>query len=114
MPLAAPATASTLSSDIDTSATVMRPTADQKLSSACGCVAGVDVRVMIAGGDLPVHLPADPQQQDAAGERQADDGEQLHGDGGEEDAQHDRGGDAPEDDPGCGSPWERARRRDRR
>ena len=31
-------------------------------------------------GDLPVHFPAHPQQQEAAGEHQADDGEQLHGD----------------------------------
>ena len=58
-----------------------------------------NVSVMIAGGDLAVHFPAHPQQQDAAGERQADDGEQLHGDRGKEDAQHDRRGDAPEDHP---------------
>ena len=35
------------------------------------------------------HLPADPQQQDAAGEQQADDSQQLHGDQGEADPQHD-------------------------
>ena len=50
---------------------------------------------------LAVHLPAHPQQQDAAGERQADDRKHLHRDGGEDDAQHDGAGDAPEDDLGA-------------
>ena len=51
----------------------------------------------LALADLAVHLPAHPQQQDAAGERQADDGEQLHRDGGKDDAQDDGAGHAPED-----------------
>ena len=43
------------------------------------------------------HLPADPQQQDAAREQQADDGQQLHRDQGEADAQDDGGGQADQD-----------------
>ena len=54
--------------------------------------------VPAVGAQLAVHFPADPQQQDAAGQRQADDGEQLGGDQREEDAQRDGGADAPEDD----------------
>ena len=102
-PLDAPATASTLSSDIDTSASVMSPTACQNPISPSwpGAASGVRLRVILVGGDLPVHLPADPQQQDAAGEHQADDGEQLHGDRREDDAQDDRGQDAPKDHPGA-------------
>ena len=39
-----------------------------------------------------------PEQQEAAGQWQADDGEQLLGDRGEQDAKDDRGRNAPEDD----------------
>ena len=46
---------------------------------------------------LAPHLPAHPQQQDAAGEQQADDLQQLDRDAGEPDAHHGRRGDAPED-----------------
>ena len=49
--------------------------------------------------DLAVHLPAYPQQQNATGERQPDDGKQLHGDAGKGDAQHNSARDAPEDHP---------------
>jgi hypothetical protein len=47
---------------------------------------------------LPVHFPADPQQQDAAGQRQANDGEELGGDEREKDAKGYGGANAPEDD----------------
>ena len=47
---------------------------------------------------LPVHFPADPQQQHAARQRQADDGEELGGDQREEDAEGYGGADALEDD----------------
>ena len=43
------------------------------------------------------HLPADPQQQHAAGEQQADDRQQLDGDAREQDAHHGRGDDADQD-----------------
>jgi hypothetical protein len=45
-----------------------------------------------------VHFPTDPQQQHAAGQSQADNGEELGGDQREEDAKRDGGADAPEDD----------------
>jgi hypothetical protein len=51
--------------------------------------------------DLAVHLPAHPEQQDAAGERQANDGQQLHGHGRKGDAQRDGSRNAPEDHPGA-------------
>jgi hypothetical protein len=46
---------------------------------------------------LPPHLPANPQQQNAAGKQQADDRQQLCRDGCKADAQHSRGADADED-----------------
>ena len=46
---------------------------------------------------LAPHLPADPEQQDATGEKQADDLEQLDGQAGENDAQDRRGDDADQD-----------------
>ncbi len=52
-----------------------------------------------AAADFAVHLPADPEQQDTAGQGQTDDGEQLRRDGREKDTQADRAGKAPEDDP---------------
>ena len=51
----------------------------------------------MAGAQLAPHLPADPEQQDAAGEQQADDLQKLGGEPGEDDAQ-DRGGDDAEQD----------------
>ena len=48
-------------------------------------------------GKLAVHLPAHPEEQDAAGEHQADDRQQLHRRGGENDAERDGAGDTPED-----------------
>ena len=102
--LAAPATASTLSSDIETSATTICQIAAPSVL-VCAASAGPRVERLVGRhlvpavrAQLAVHLPADPQQQDAAGQRQADDGEQLGGDQREEDAQHDGGADAPEDD----------------
>ncbi len=47
--------------------------------------------------DLPVHLPAHPEQQDAAGERQSHDGEKLRGHRREQDAQPNGRGHAPKD-----------------
>ena len=47
--------------------------------------------MMRACAQLAPHLPAHPEQQDAAGQQQADDLQQLHRDAGEADAQ-DRGG----------------------
>jgi hypothetical protein len=56
------------------------------------------VRVVAAGvAQLAEHPPAHPQQQHAAGQRDTDDRQQLHGDGGEGDAHHRRRADAPED-----------------
>ncbi|MNS99776.1 hypothetical protein D3C72_1341880 [compost metagenome] len=43
------------------------------------------------------HLPAHPQQQEAARQQQADDGQQLHGDQGQADAHDDGGGQADQD-----------------
>ena len=61
-------------------------------------VAGDAARLLVAARpDLAEHLPADPEQQHAAGQRQADDGQQMRGDDGEEDAQGDGAADAPED-----------------
>lgn len=51
----------------------------------------------VVGADLAPQLPAHPQQQDAAGEQQADDLQQLGGEQGEDDAQHGGGADAPQD-----------------
>ena len=48
--------------------------------------------------ELAVHAPGDPQQQDAAGEHQADDLKQLGNDEREGDPQHERGEDADQDD----------------
>ena len=103
-PLAAPATASTLSSDMDTSAITIWVIALQKPSvprAARRRRPGAAPAGLGTCADLAVHLPAHPQQQDAAGERQADDGEQLHGNGGEGDAQDHRADNAPEDDLGA-------------
>src|SRR5258708_3424552 len=50
--------------------------------------------------DLPVHFPTDPQQQNAAGQRQSDDGEKLLRYRRKGDAEDHRAGDAPEDDLG--------------
>ena len=49
-------------------------------------------------GDLPVHLPADPQERQASSEREADDLEKLRRDRREQNAQHHGRGDA-EDHP---------------
>ena len=51
----------------------------------------------MAGPQLAPHLPAHPQQQDAAGEEQADDLEKLGGEKREHDAQHRGGDDADQD-----------------
>jgi hypothetical protein len=51
----------------------------------------------VVGAQLAPQLPAHPQQQDAAGEQQADDLQQLGGEQGEDDAQHGGGDDAPQD-----------------
>jgi hypothetical protein len=53
--------------------------------------------VRAAVAQLAVHLPADPEQQHAAGQHDADDRQQLDGDGGEADAHQRRGRDAPDD-----------------
>ena len=53
--------------------------------------------VMVLFAQLAPHLPAHPQQQDAAGKQQADDLQQLDRDAGKADAHHGRRGDAPED-----------------
>ena len=58
-------------------------------------------RMTIAAADLAIHFPADPEQQDAAGQRQSDDGEELRRDRSEQDAQYDGRTDAPEDDLGA-------------
>jgi len=56
-----------------------------------------DVGVVVAGiAQLAIHLPAHTRQQHAAGEHDADDIEELDGDGGEGDAHDRRGDDAPE------------------
>ena len=47
--------------------------------------------------ELAPHLPADPEQQHAAGEQQADERQQLRRDQREDDAQHGRGDDADQD-----------------
>ena len=52
---------------------------------------------MMRLAQLAPHLPADPEQQEAAGQQQADDLQQLDGDAGEADAHQRGGGDAPED-----------------
>ena len=56
-------------------------------------------RMPFVRGDLPVHFPADPQEQQASGEREADDLEKLRRDRREQNAQHHGRGDAPEDHP---------------
>ena len=82
MVLAAPATASTLSRLMLTSARATPQAALAKL------LAGVEARMLVAGdlvragalalvAQLAPHPPRDPQQQQAAGEDQADDLEQL-------------------------------------
>ncbi|MCY1239654.1 hypothetical protein D9M72_524640 [compost metagenome] len=48
--------------------------------------------------DFAPHLPADPQQQNTAGEQEADDFQELDRDAGERDAQHSCRDDADEDD----------------
>ena len=112
---AAPATASTLSSDMVTSAIMicsraapkvlrLRPRASGGGSAAVvgrqgrlhlGLGLGLVVGRLLA--QFAPHLPAHPQQQQAAGQQQADDGQQLDGDQGEADAQHDGGGQADQD-----------------
>ena len=58
---------------------------------------GLEILLGMAGPQLAPHLPAHPQQQDAAGEQQADDLEKLRGEEREDDAQ-DRGGDDADQD----------------
>jgi hypothetical protein len=57
---------------------------------------GVGVGGLLA--QLAPHLPADPQQQEAAGQQQADHAQQPGGDQGEGDPQHDRRAQAVEND----------------
>ena len=58
---------------------------------------GLQVLLRMARAQLAPHLPAHPQQQDAAGEEQADDLEKLGGEEREDDAQ-DRGRDDADQD----------------
>jgi len=50
-----------------------------------------------SGAQLAPHLPADPEQENAAGQQQPDDLQQLHRDAGESDPQHRGGDDADQD-----------------
>ena len=71
------------------------------------------VRFGRRGAQLAPHLPAHPQEQDAARDEQADDRKQPRRDAGEQDAQHRRGDDADEDRPvallGAAAPMLRGR-----
>jgi hypothetical protein len=58
---------------------------------------GDRIAVMAAVPQLAVHLPADPQQQNAARQDDADDAQQLHRDRREGDTHDGRSDDAPED-----------------
>ena len=87
---AAPATASTLSSDIETSAIDDLPGGlAQRLARRCRAVASIVLAARqrsrhvvraASRAQLAPHLPADPEQQNAAGEQQADDLQQLRRD----------------------------------
>ena len=103
---AAPATASTLSSDIETSATRICHIASPSVlvefdrDLAFGRSLRQRLGPGVLGGALPdlaEELPADPEQQDAAGEEQADDLQKLHGEQRQEHAQDDRAADPVED-----------------
>ena len=55
---------------------------------------------LVVGGlfaQFAPHLPAHPEQQEAARQQQADDGQQLHGDQGQADAHDDGGGQTDQD-----------------
>src|SRR5687768_3238961 len=83
---AAPATARTLSSDMDTSAITIWQAAWQKgLARSVLCdqavtveiavlqgLLGLEVFLRMAGPQFALHLPAHPEQQDAAGEEHHD------------------------------------------
>ena len=107
---AAPATASTLSSDIDTSAMTiwvgrLREGLARRVVGDGAALVEIRVGKRFVGGvllgcggaQLAPHLPADPEQQDAADQQQAEDLQELQRDGGEADAQHGRGDDADQD-----------------
>ena len=75
---------------------------------------GVDMRLswrfdIVAVAQFLPHLPAHPQQQEAAGQQQANDLHQLDRNAGETDAQDRSGHDSPEDDPGAEEVLLRAR-----
>ena len=97
--------ASTLSSDIDMSATMICHMAWPSVLRGRRSPSPLAVPpraprpagVRRGGADLAVELPAHPEQQDAAGEKQADDLHELHREQRQEDAQHDRAGDPVED-----------------
>ena len=57
-----------------------------------------DVKKRAAGADVAPEAPAHPQQQDAAGQGQPDDGQQLDRHHRHGDAQHHRGDKSPQDD----------------
>ena len=91
--LAAPATASTLSRLIDTSARMICVIAWRSVLRRAVVRRCVPVRP----AQFAEHLPAHPEQQQPAGEQQADDRQQLQRDGAQRDADH-RGADDAEQD----------------
>ena len=98
-----PATASTLSSDMEMSASTIWTTAWRTVLAgvlAMACAVAFLGRPAL-GAQLAPQLPADPEQQQAAGQRQPDDLQQLGGDDGEQDAQARRGQDAQHEHPGA-------------
>ncbi len=94
---AAPATASTLSSDIDTSAIDdLAGRLEEGLLRRRRRLRPVRF-IAAAVAQIAPHLPADPEQEDAAGQQQADDLEKLDGDAGKRDAQDGGGKNADQD-----------------
>ena len=93
LPPAAPATARTLSRLIDTSARMIWVIAWRSVL----CPVSPTARARARAAQLAEHLPADPQQQQPAGEQQPDDRQQLQRDGAQGDADHRRADDAEQD-----------------
>ena len=80
-PRAAPATASTLSSDIDTSATTICQAACTKVLGACWPSAALIEGLILLrpgrGAQFAPHLPTRPDEENAAGKHQADDRQEF-------------------------------------
>ncbi len=79
---------------METSASTICQAACAKVLRGAGAPAASSVALP---AQFAPHLPGHPEQQDAAGQQQADNGEQLDGNQREQDAQHGGGGDADQD-----------------